>query len=114
MEGLANIEFYGPIISVLAAAVVSLALYVRALVQDAKTTAERHAEKLEALAESRAQEAREMVDTLLSLQATRAEEQRALNAALNAVESTMKSVESAVSRFHDRAFDHLINTDKKT
>lgn len=130
MESLANIEFYGPILSVMAGVITVLALHIRALHREAGATATAHAAALKAAADEyarrlevitaahaskldeigahRADQAREMVDTLLTIQESRAEEQRALNNALNAVETTMAAVKDAVTSLSDRAIDHLI------
>lgn len=127
---LADIEFYGPILSALTAAVVALSLYIRVLHREAKADAAKHALDLKAAADEyarrlevitaahaakldeigthRADQAREMVDTLLSIQASRAEEQRTLNEALNALESTMTAVKDAVTSLSERTITHLI------
>lgn len=67
-----------------------------------------HAAKLDEIGVQRAEQAREMVDTLLSIQESRAEEQRALNTALNALESTMSSVKESVTSLSERTIEHLI------
>lgn len=132
MQSLVNIEFYGPILSALVAAIVFLALHIRQLHRDAQATAvahaaalkvqadefarrleaitAAHAAKLDEIGVHRADQAREMVETLLSIQESRAEEQRALNTALNALETTMGAVKDAVTSLSERTIDHLLKT----
>lgn len=143
VESLANIEFYGPILAILAATIVVLGLHIRALHKDAQDDAKAHAQQLKQLGEAhaaeqrvhsedyakrlelitalhaakldeigahRADQAREMVETLLSIQESRAEEQRAMNSALSALEATMAAVKEAVTSLSDRTLEHIINS----
>jgi len=78
--------------------------YTRRLEQQATV----HAAKLDEIGAHRAEQAREMVETLLSIQESRAEEQRALNTTLNALEATLTAVKDIVTQLSERTFDHLI------